>query len=59
MVLLGDLVETSEVHAQVEGAVFLLDEEHWCSVRGCSRLNKTESKVLINEFPESLKLGRG
>ena len=49
-----------EVNTEVEGSVFLMDEQHWSSVRGVGRMNKSNTDMFVNEFSEGneFRLGK-
>lgn len=53
-ILFCNIVETEKVSTEVEQSIFLLDKKYGCSIQKESRLDKSCSEVLINEFFKSL-----
>ena len=43
LILLCDLVETSEVNAELEGAIPFLDKQYRCAVRGLRQVDEAGS----------------
>ena len=57
MVFLCDLVETSEINAELEGAIFFADEENWSYMGRRRLLDKAIIEVFIEEVPKRSLFG--
>ena len=54
-ILLRDFVKTTEIDAEVEGAVLFTDEENGGTVWRGGGSDKTTGQMFVNEFMEGLK----
>ena len=58
VVLLRDAVQRAEVHAEAQGAILLLDEEDWSSVRRSGLPDETSGEVLVDELAKCFEFSR-
>src|SRR5882724_11417289 len=55
-VLSSNLVEVSEVHTELQDAVFLLGKEDWCATWRLGRSDESLAKHVIEEFTQETEL---
>ena len=59
VVLLGNAVQRTEIHAEAQGAILLLDEEDRSSVRRSGLPDETSGEVLVDELAKCFEFSRG
>ena len=57
LVLSGDCVKSTEIDAELKGAVLLFYEKDWSSEWRFGGTDETHSQVLIDELSKSYQLG--
>ena len=56
-VFFHDLIQTTEIDAELEFTSLLLDEEYQSSMGRACRRNETVANIIVNEFVESFEFG--